>query len=141
MSGKSECLSGLEVDEHGRLHMYGYQKYIQVKLEVPGYHRWLGAPEEIAFLRFYHRHVFTIRVQIEIDSDRQLEYFLVQNKLKELVNDYIARQVDLTKDYDPEDFYELTGQGTGMEEQDVLVINSCEDFAEKQSLMSRFLST
>lgn len=129
MEFEAEKMSGVQIDEHGRLKMYGYSRTIQVKIAVPGFHRWKEAPEEVAYLRNYHRHLFNIRVQIDIDDDRELEYFMVQDKLNKMIKDYIVRQEDLTKDYDVDDFLEKTGQVSG-EDENVLVINSCEDFAE-----------
>jgi len=120
-------LTGMEVDEEGRVKMLGYDKYVQIKLVREGFHRWLEAPDEVAHLRNYHRHLFHIRIQISLDSDREIEYYLFQKKVEEIIKFYISRQPDFTNEFDWEEFYELTGQGI---DEDVLVINSCENFAE-----------
>ena len=53
-----------------------------------GFHRWLKAPEELAFLRNWHRHVFHIRIAVKvIHNDRQIEFFT----LKKEVDEHIAK--------------------------------------------------
>lgn len=92
----------------------------------PGFHRWMKAPDELKFLRSYHRHLFHINVEIAIDGDREIEFFILQERLKELIAFYTERQEDFTLDFDWEEFYDLTGWG---EDKNTLVINSCEHFA------------
>lgn len=57
-------------------------KMIGVTVKMEGYHRWPNAPEEVAFLRNEHRHVFEITVHIDIETARQAEFFMVQRQLK-----------------------------------------------------------
>lgn len=102
----------------------GYPVNIMVKVSQPGYHRWLEAPERLAFLRNYHRHLFIIEASIHIQKDREIEFFELQGKIRGLINSYIERQEAETKSFDWDEFEELTG-----EKDNVLVINSCEDFA------------
>lgn len=101
---------------------------IKVTLPVEGFHRWLDAPDEVAFLRNYHRHLFKIEAVITVmEDDRELEFFLVQKKIREFIQDHIVMQdMMLQLNFDWEDFYEETGYG---DNEDVLVINSCESFA------------
>lgn len=48
-------------------------------------HFWKDAPESHKFLSYPHRHLFHVRVDLQVDhSDRQLEFFAV----KEHVRDY-----------------------------------------------------
>jgi hypothetical protein len=60
---------------------------IIVKSNFVGFHCWLRAPDEVSFLREYHRHIFYVELKIEVkSSDRELEFFTVQNKLKERID-------------------------------------------------------
>jgi len=47
------------------------------------YHFWKKAPKEVKFLRNPHRHIFGVRLFIEVsEKDRELEFFMVQRVLK-----------------------------------------------------------
>jgi len=55
---------------------------ITVKADFIGYHCWPEAPDEVFFLRNIHRHKFIVEVEFPVSFDRQLEFFIVQSKLK-----------------------------------------------------------
>ena len=60
---------------------------IFVTTQFEGFHRWKDAPEEVKFLRDIHRHMFHVRVEIDvIDYDREIEFIA----LKTLLNNQIA---------------------------------------------------
>lgn len=55
---------------------------IQVRTSFVGVHQWLNAPEEVAFLRNLHRHVFKVSVCCQVNhSDRELEFFMVRQTI------------------------------------------------------------
>ena len=57
--------------------------------ELIGFHCWPDAPEEVAFLRYPHRHRFEIRCWFEVNhEDRELEIFLTERK----INDYLLKK-------------------------------------------------
>ena len=58
---------------------------ITVTADFVGYHCWPEAPEEVSFLRNLHRHKFIVGVEFLISSDRQLEFFIMQTKLKRIL--------------------------------------------------------
>lgn len=61
--------------------------YITVKNQFEGIHRYKDAPEEVYFLRDYHRHIFTIKTKIEVfGEDRELEFILV----KRLIDNFLT---------------------------------------------------
>jgi hypothetical protein len=63
--------------------------YIRVKFSFEGQHRWPEAPDEVAFLRNRHRHVFEGHAHIQVNhDDRELEYFMVQRRIHALVLDW-----------------------------------------------------
>lgn len=56
--------------------------HIQVLTSFVGVHQWLDAPEEVAFLRNLHRHVFKVAVSCEVaHDDRELEFFMVRQTI------------------------------------------------------------
>ena len=57
-----------------------------VTTQFEGLHRWKDAPDEVAFLRAYHRHIFHIRFEVEVvEEDRELEFILLKRELEHLV--------------------------------------------------------
>jgi hypothetical protein len=70
---------------------------IHVKTTFSGEHHWPEAPEEVAFLREVHHHIFHIEATIPVDhNDRELEYFMVKNVIDELITDGLANYDTLT---------------------------------------------
>lgn len=61
---------------------------IWVTTQKVGYHKWEKAPTAVYFLRHIHRHIFHIKVWIEIldHNDREIEFFLfkkfIDNKIQ-----------------------------------------------------------
>lgn len=50
---------------------------------IVGFHRWEGAPEDVAYLSRNHRHVFTFRVELLVShGDREAEFHTVQRALR-----------------------------------------------------------
>lgn len=59
---------------------------IFVTTEFEGLHRWADAPEETAFLRQFHRHLFRVRLEIEVrHDDRELEFFKTKKGLNHAI--------------------------------------------------------
>ena len=57
---------------------------IYVTFDIEGIHAWKDAPEEVAFLRNDHRHLFKYKVHIEVKhNDRDIEFFLFQREMLE----------------------------------------------------------
>lgn len=64
----------------------GIKKYIDVKTNFIGFHRWNNAPKSVSFLRNRHRHVFGIHAIIQVnESDRELEFFTVVNGIDNFI--------------------------------------------------------
>lgn len=61
--------------------------YIEVRFDFEGIHCWPAAPEEVAFLRDGHRHIFKARARIQVfHDDRELEFILVKRELEKLMS-------------------------------------------------------
>lgn len=46
------------------------------------WHRWSTAPDDVAFLRNYHRHLFHVRLGVEVGhGDREVEFFQLKRQL------------------------------------------------------------
>jgi hypothetical protein len=63
-------------------------KFIKVKVQVPGFHCWANAPEEVEFLKNSHRHLFYIEVDVEVlHGDRDVEFFTLQKVLTNILKE------------------------------------------------------
>lgn len=62
--------------------------YIESKIVIEGFHFWKNAPEEVAFLKDNHRHLFVIRARKEVfHDDRDVEFILFGRKIKQYLID------------------------------------------------------
>lgn len=53
-----------------------------VTTQFEGMHRWKDAPEQVDFLRNYHRHMFHVRLEVEVvEEDREIEFILLKREL------------------------------------------------------------
>ena len=63
---------------------------IFVTTDFIGFHRWADAPKVVSFLRCRHRHLFKVKVWVDVNhNDRDKEFFIVQDHLNELIGDYV----------------------------------------------------
>lgn len=60
--------------------------FIVVKTQFQGIHRYTGAPDEVAFLRQPHRHMFYVELEMQVfNNDRELEFLLVKKSLDNFI--------------------------------------------------------
>lgn len=58
---------------------------IWITFEKIGLHRYPNAPEEVAYLRNEHRHIFKFKVGITVwHDDREIEFHMMKNRLQAL---------------------------------------------------------
>jgi hypothetical protein len=69
---------------------------IIVRTQFEDAHRWPEAPEEVAFLRYLHRHIFFVEIKCEVTTDnRELEFFMVKKELNKIIKkDIITMPVE-----------------------------------------------
>ena len=69
---------------------------IFVTTQFEGLHRWKDAPEEVDFLRSYHRHMFHVRLEVEVTvEDREIEFILLKRELEHLIQImFVGRKMD-----------------------------------------------
>ena len=62
------------------------ERYIKVRNDFTGYHRYAQAPEDVAFLRAWHRHHFLVASEIPVEhNERDIEFFELQNEVQQWV--------------------------------------------------------
>lgn len=66
-------------------------RQIYIQTQFAGYHRWDAAPNEVAFLRNRHRHIFHVKVSVPVrHNDRDIEFFM----MKKVVDNFILNVID-----------------------------------------------
>lgn len=72
------------------------RRFIKVRGQYDGFHKYENAPEKVAFLRNSHRHLFKWEAQIEVfHDDRELEFFLVQMDINRQILPFIQHTGNL----------------------------------------------
>lgn len=72
------------------------QYFVQVKTTFEGRHRWADAPDEVTFLRNWHRHLFYVVVTVAVTHDnRDIEFFILKRKV-----DKIAQTIEGYKQFE-----------------------------------------
>ena len=67
--------------------------FVYCTLKFEGFHRWKDAPESVAFLRDWHRHLFGVRVQVRVShDDRDVEFITLKHLVEGYVESRYARQ-------------------------------------------------
>ncbi len=62
------------------------RQYVWVTTKLSAFHNWPGAPKNIAYLRDKHRHVFHIRVQVDVrHADREVEFIQLKEKVENIL--------------------------------------------------------
>ena len=72
------------------------KKYIYVTEQFEAYHRWKDAPDEVKFLRSMHRHIFKVKVTIEVwHEDREIEFIMFKWKLRNFLRENYEMKEDI----------------------------------------------
>ena len=59
------------------------RRFIYVTTQFEGVHRYKDAPDEVSFLRDYHRHIFKVKLAIEVmHNERDIEFIMLKHKLE-----------------------------------------------------------
>jgi len=67
--------------------------HVYVRTTFEGYHRWADAPEAVAFLRHWHRHLFHVQLDVHVEhNDRDVEFFILQRELNRFIDDTFQPQ-------------------------------------------------
>jgi len=60
--------------------------YIWITTQFEGFHKYPNAPKEVSFLKNEHRHIFTLKIWIEIfHNDRDIEFILFKRFVNSLI--------------------------------------------------------
>lgn len=75
------------------------KRFIEVRTQFEGLHRWPDAPDEVGFLKTKHRHMFHVRVRIGVGGDdRELEFIIVKNRLLKFIDRTTSLNGTIVKD-------------------------------------------
>lgn len=61
--------------------------YAWITTSFEGFHSYSNAPKEVSFLRNEHRHIFHVKVFIEVfHNDRDIEFILFKEKINRIID-------------------------------------------------------
>jgi hypothetical protein len=61
-------------------------KMVWVSTRFVGFHRWKDAPNQVIYLRDWHRHEFHVQVGVAVQgSDREVEFLQLKDAVKSFV--------------------------------------------------------
>lgn len=64
------------------------ESFIWVTTKITGFHKYNDAPTEVSFLRNTHRHLFHIRVAIQVfHNNREIEFFIFKQLVESILDD------------------------------------------------------
>lgn len=65
-----------------------YQNFVWITTQFEGFHKYPAAPEEVSFLRERHRHIFKLKIWIEVfHNDRDIEFILFKRFIDGLIKE------------------------------------------------------
>lgn len=66
---------------------------IFITTQFEGFHKWENAPDEVAFLRNFHRHLFKVKVYFKVNlTDRDLEFFIQKKEINKQIYNYLSKR-------------------------------------------------
>lgn len=72
------------------------KRYIYITTQFEGIHRYENAPERVDFLRNYHRHLFKIRLQVQVEhNERDIEFIMFKQDVETYIQvHFVNKQLD-----------------------------------------------
>lgn len=81
---------------------------IWITTTFEGFHHWPDAPEKYAYLRNSHRHIFHVRLEVEVKhTNRELEFIALKNDVTNFCKDELAGTRALPTTYSCEKMCEI----------------------------------
>lgn len=66
------------------------KRTVYCTFQFEAFHCWPNAPEEVAFLRAEHRHIFHVAAEVEVGhNDRDIEFILMKRHMQSRVEDML----------------------------------------------------
>lgn len=69
-----------------------YSSVIEVSTQFQGIHSYPNAPEEVSYLRYPHRHVFHVKVRLEVlHDDREVEFIMFKIEIEKFIQENLEQ--------------------------------------------------
>lgn len=63
------------------------KQYVEIITDFQAIHNWSECPfDAVSYLRYPHRHKVIVTVKIQTNEDRQIEFFMLKEKVDEIIN-------------------------------------------------------
>jgi hypothetical protein len=104
------------------------KKSIWITTSFVGFHQFPLAPPAVAFLRNLHRHRFGVRVYFQVtDNERQLEFFLCQAEVNQVLSKELLPQMEVNKQMSCEAMAEVIFKALQVRKYPVQLVSVDED--------------
>ena len=72
------------------------KQYVEIETDFQAIHNWPECPfDEVSFLKHPHRHKLIVTVKVETAKDRQIEFYILKNKVDKIINTIFG--IEMTK--------------------------------------------
>lgn len=89
---------------------------IFARTQFEGFHRWPDAPDEVAFLRDIHRHIFHVTAYAPVTHEnRDIEFILFKRKLEAFIKATHRERLAETEGWSCETWARVIGEHFGCE--------------------------
>jgi len=66
------------------------KKFIWITTQFEGFHKYPRAPDEVKFLRNLHRHIFHIKIWLEVKhNNRDVEFIMFKRWVDKVIDEFI----------------------------------------------------
>lgn len=70
------------------------KRYIWITTQFEGTHSYPDAPDEVAFLRNEHRHLFKVKIWIAVEhDDREIEFIVFKRFIEQFLKGFYCKQL------------------------------------------------
>lgn len=64
------------------------KRIVWITTQFPAFHKWDNAPDVVRFLRSPHRHLFHVKIGVEVThNDRDVEFFMLKQEVEEFIEE------------------------------------------------------
>lgn len=88
----------------------GCRTVVWITTQFEGFHRWAAAPDDVGFLRHFHRHLFKVRAGIAVTGqDREVEFFQFKARVDKSLDRFRGQHFEASCEMIAQHVLETTG--------------------------------
>lgn len=69
------------------------KRSVIVRTQYEGVHCWIDAPNEVFYLRYPHRHIFNVEVEVQVEhNDRDIEFIMLKHQIDAYIDSFVDKR-------------------------------------------------